>query len=298
MRSIRKAVFPVGGLGTRFLPATKVVAKEMLPIIDKPLIQFAVEEAIDAGVTDMIFVTGKAKRAIEDHFDGNVELEAALERSGKEELLAEVRGIVPAGVNFIFIRQGEPLGLGHAVLCARSVVGDEPFAVLLPDDHMTGSRLPTRELVDHWNATGASALSVARVPRDEVRNYGIVRPSEKISAGVMRMAGIVEKPSPESAPSDLASVGRYVFEPRIFHHLARQAPGAGGEIQLADAVDALCRETDVFAVTMEGRRYDCGSKIGYLEAVIDAALTHRDFSERFKQILRDRSKVFESLQAA
>lgn len=297
MRKIRKAVFPVGGLGTRFLPATKAMPKEMLPIIDKPLIQFAAEEAIDAGITDLIFVTGRSKRSIADHFDANPELEATLAKCGKHALLAELREIVPPGINCIFIRQGEPLGLGHAVLCAKPAVGDEPFAVLLPDDHMTGARLPTRELVDYWTATGASALSVARVPRDEVGKYGIVRPGGEALPGLMRMDGIVEKPSPDEAPSDLASVGRYVFDARIFHHLERQAPGAGGEIQLADAVDALCREADVFAVTMQGRRYDCGSKIGYLEAVLDAALSHPEFSDRFKALLRDRADALPAIMA-
>jgi UTP--glucose-1-phosphate uridylyltransferase len=289
MRKIRKAVFPVGGMGTRFLPATKAMPKELLPIIDKPLIQFAAEEAIAAGISELIFVTGRSKRAIEDHFDANAELEAALERAGKDEILESVRSITPRGVNCVFVRQGEPLGLGHAVLRARSVIGEEPFAVLLPDEHMTGERLPTRALVETWEATGASALSVLRMPRSEIGGYGVVRPEGEIAPGVARMAGIVEKPTPDLAPSDLASIGRYVFDPRIFDHLERQAPGAGGEIQLADAVDALCREADVAAVTFSGRRYDCGSKIGYLEAILDAALAHPEFSAPFMDLLRDRS---------
>lgn len=288
VKRIRKAVLPVGGFGTRFLPATKAMPKELLPIIDKPLIQYAAEEAIAAGLTDLIFVTGRNKRAIEDHFDANLELEATLHRSGKSDIAEMIRNIVPAGVNCIFVRQGEALGLGDAVLRARPAVGDEPFAVLLPDDHMTGCVLPTESLVNAWKASGTSAISVQTVPQAEVSRYGIIKPEGMERNGWIRMAGIVEKPSVEAAPSRLASIGRYVFNPSIFDLLEKQTPGAGGEIQLADAIDALAREEGVDAINFDGRRYDCGSKIGYLEAIVDTALHHPEFSDRFRSLLRDR----------
>lgn len=284
MKSIRKAVFPVAGMGTRFLPATKASPKEMLPIVDKPLIQYAVEEAVAAGVTDLIFVTGRGKRAIEDHFDKAYELEAELQAAGKVKLLKEVRGLLPAGVNCVYVRQGEALGLGHAVLCARHLVGDEPFAVILADDLIDAAVPALKQMADQHARNGASVVAVQDVDRSETASYGIA--SVKPAKGrLARMTGIVEKPKPQEAPSTLGVVGRYVLSPRIFHHLESTPRGAGREIQLTDAIARLLEEEPVFAYQFEGRRYDCGSKLGYLEATVDYALRHDEVAEGFRDYL-------------
>ena len=289
MQKIRKAVFPVAGMGTRFLPATKAMPKELLPILDKPVIQFAVEEAIEAGITELVFVTGRNKRAIEDHFDANPELEALLAASKKDALLQEIRSIIPAEVSCIFVRQPAALGLGHAILCAEPAVGDEPFAVLLPDDLMVGTRRPTRDLVGHFRATGRSCLSVARVPREDLGRYGVVAPVAAVAGCAVRITGIVEKPQPGVAPSDLAAIGRYVFNPEIFAHLRTQAAGVGGEIQLSDSINALAEQGKVDVLEFLGRRYDCGSKFGYLEAIVDHALEHPEYGGLFADLIAQKT---------
>lgn len=295
--TIRKAVFPVAGLGTRFLPATKANPKEMLPIVDKPLIQYAVEEAVAAGITDMIFVTGRSKRAIEDHFDKAYELESELERRGKTDMLEFVRSMLPPNINCIYIRQPEALGLGHAVLCAQPVVGNEPFAVLLADDLLVGEPPVMRQMVDTYNYYRCSVLGVQNVPREETRSYGIVE-SKTLTARVEGVQRIVEKPHPDQAPSTLAVVGRYVLTPRIFHHLARVGRGAGGEIQLTDGIAALLAEEQVLAYRYDGKRYDCGSKLGYLEATVDMALRHPEVGEGFAEVLRRRVQAVVTADAA
>jgi UTP--glucose-1-phosphate uridylyltransferase len=284
MKNIRKAVFPVAGLGTRFLPATKASPKEMLPIVDKPLIQYAVEEAVAAGVTDLIFITGRGKRAIEDHFDKAYELEAELHAHGKARLLKEVRGLVPAGVNCVYVRQGEALGLGHAVLCARHLVGEEPFAVILADDLIDAAVPALKQMVDLHVKNGASVVAVQRIERSETASYGIASTKEP-KGRLARMTGIVEKPRPEDAPSTLGVVGRYVLTPRVFHHLQDTRAGSGQEIQLTDAIARLLAEEAVYAYEFEGRRYDCGSKLGYLEATVDYALRHREVAAGFRAYL-------------
>lgn len=289
MTKIRKAVFPVAGLGTRFLPATKVMPKELLPVIDRPIIQYAVEEAVAAGITDLIFVTGRTKRAIEDHFDANPELERALRDKGKEEVADMVRNIVPEGVRCIFLRQPEALGLGHAVLCAEPAIGHEPFVVLLADDLMRGD-LPTRQLVEAYERDPGTILSVIEVLPEEAQKYGIVELS-----GDGGVAGLVEKPVPGTEPSRLASIGRYVLEPEIFDILRTQPPGKGGEIQLADAINTRAKQVKIRAVPLTCERYDCGSKLGYLEAVLNFALVHPEFAEPFLAILRRRLTANQNL---
>ena len=284
MAPIRTAVFPVAGRGTRFLPATKASPKEMLPIVDKPLIQYAVEEALAAGATKLVFVTGSSKRAIEDHFDVDFELETTLERSGKTELLDLVRNIVPEGVSCIYIRQGIPLGLGHAVLCARPAVGNEPFFVHLADDLIYSEVPCLRQMREHFEKYGASVLGVENVPRDQTNSYGIVAVDERPD-GLMAVTSIVEKPSPESAPSTLAVVGRYILTPAIFDELANTGRGAGGEIQLTDGIAALLTRETVSVLPFAGTRYDCGSKIGYLRATIEYALRHPELGENFRAYL-------------
>jgi UTP--glucose-1-phosphate uridylyltransferase len=284
MTKVTKAVFPVAGLGTRFLPATKASPKEMLPVVDKPLIQYAVEEAAAAGITDMIFVTGRGKRAIEDHFDKAYELEAELQAHGKNKLLKEIRGLLPEGVSCAYIRQAEALGLGHAVLCARHLVGDEPFAVILADD-LIDAKVPVMKQMAQVHAkSGGSVIAVQNVPREDTASYGIVS-SEAVSAGLSRITAMVEKPKPEEAPSMLGVVGRYILSPRIFHFLENTRPGAGREIQLTDAIGRLLREESVMAYEFEGRRYDCGSKIGYLQATVNLALKHPELAEEFSAFL-------------
>ncbi len=279
MKPVRKVVFPVAGLGTRFLPATKAMPKEMLPVVDKPLIQYAVEEAAAAGVTDMIFITGRYKRAIEDHFDKSPELENDLASKGKTELLDLVHSITPAGVNFIYIRQPEPLGLGHAVLCARPVVGDEPFGVILADDLIyTTQRSALGQLIDaRARQGGGNVLAVQNVRHEETNKYGIVAVDDEVKT-TSCVHGIVEKPRPEDAPSDMAVIGRYVLEPEIFDALERVERGVGGEIQLTDAISAMVSEGRTWAHRFEGQRFDCGSKQGFLHATAHyARLAGYDF---------------------
>ncbi len=285
MKKITKAVFPVAGLGSRFLPATKATAKEMLPVVDKPLIQYAVEEAVAAGITDMVFITGRHKRAIEDHFDKAYELEASLEASGKLKLLSYVQEVVPKHVNCIYIRQAEPLGLGHAVLCAKPVVQDEPFAVILADDLIDGEPPIVRQMVDVFGKYQCSILGVQDVPREHTRQYGIVS-SSNLEKDIERVLGIVEKPKPEIAPSTLAVVGRYILTPRIFHHLEHVQPGAGGEIQLTDGIASLMQEEQLLAYRFDGVRYDCGSKLGYLQAQVAFALKHEELRTAFAAYLK------------
>ena len=284
MTRVTKAVFPVAGLGTRFLPATKASPKEMLPVVDKPLIQYAVEEAVAAGITDMIFVTGRSKRAIEDHFDKAYELEAELQAKGKTKLLKEVRGLLPEGVSCAYVRQAEALGLGHAVLCAKHLVGDQPFAVILADDLIDAQVPVMKQMVQVQAKSGGSVIAVQDVPREDTSAYGIVS-SERVSQGLSKITAMVEKPRPEEAPSTLGVVGRYILSPRIFHFLENTRPGAGREIQLTDAIGRLLREESVLAYEFQGRRYDCGSKIGYLEATVDLALKHPELAEDFRTFL-------------
>lgn len=289
MKKVTKAVFPVAGLGSRFLPATKASPKEMMPIVDKPLIQYAVEEAVAAGVTDMVFITGRSKRAIEDHFDKAYELENELEMRKKDELLKIVRDTVPKGVNCIYIRQSEALGLGHAVLCAAPVVGDEPFAVLLADDLLDGQGGDPvlKQMVEVYNYHRCSVLGVMNVPREETKQYGIVS-TERDSGDVQRVTGIVEKPKPEDAPSSQAVVGRYVLTGRIFEHLRNLKPGAGGELQLTDAIASLLRDEAVLSYQFKGVRYDCGSKLGYLQATVELGLKHPEVGAAFADYLSQR----------
>jgi UTP--glucose-1-phosphate uridylyltransferase len=284
---LRKAVFPVAGLGSRFLPVTKASPKEMLPIVDKPLIQYAVEEAAAAGITEMIFVTGRNKRAIEDHFDKAYELETELERKGKNALLDMVRSVLPEGVRCIYIRQAEPLGLGHAVLCAQPVVGYEPFAVLLADDLMDSQPPAMARMGEIFAREGSSLLGVEEVPHDQTQSYGIVT-IDKMQGDVARIHSIVEKPKPADAPSNLAVIGRYVLTPRIFDLLNEVTPGAGGEIQLTDAISRLLTHERVLAVRLPGKRYDCGSKLGYLQATVELGLRHSEVGEDFRRFLKAR----------
>lgn len=287
-QKITKAVFPVAGMGSRFLPATKATAKEMLPVVDKPLIQYAVEEAVAAGITDMVFITGRNKRAIEDHFDKAYELEATLEASGKLKLLSYVQEVVPKHVNCIYIRQAEPLGLGHAVLCAKPVIQDEPFAVILADDLIDGEPPIMKQMVDVFSRYQCSILGVQDVPRSNTKQYGIVS-STNVEKDIERVNGIIEKPKPEDAPSTLAVVGRYILTPRIFHFLENVQPGAGGEIQLTDGIADLLKEEQLLAYRFNGTRYDCGSKLGYLQAQVAFGLQHKELREDFAAYLKTMS---------
>lgn len=271
MLPVKKIVFPVNGLGTRFLPATKAMPKEMLPVVDKPLIQYAVEEAYKAGITEMVFVTGRNKRAIEDHFDRNPGLETELESKGKDELLETVRSIVPPGINCIYVRQPKALGLGHAVLCARPVIGNVPFAVVLPDDLISSDVSVVKQLLDAREAQGGgSVVAVQDVALEDTKKYGIVSVDDA-ACSVSRVRGIVEKPDPAAAPSRLAVIGRYVFEPEIFDYLEVQQAGVGGEIQLTDAISASLAQVPTYACRYQGHRYDCGSKQGYIDATVSFA---------------------------
>jgi UTP--glucose-1-phosphate uridylyltransferase len=285
MTKIRKAVFPVAGLGTRFLPATKASPKEMLPIVDKPLIQYAVEEAAAAGITEMIFVTGRGKRTIEDHFDKAYELESELASHGKVKLLKEIQNLLPDNLHYSYVRQSEALGLGHAVLCARPLVGNEPFAVVLADDLIDAEVPVLKQMIDLYKQHSSSVVGVQNVPLEQTQQYGIVRP-QSMGVRIHRVADIVEKPQPENAPSTLGVVGRYVFTPQIFDFLEHVQPGTGGEIQLTDAIAAMLATHPVLAYEFKGQRYDCGSKIGYLEAVTVYALKHPALSEQFGHFLR------------
>lgn len=287
MDKVRKAVFPVAGLGTRFLPATKASPKEMLPIVDKPLIQYAVEEAVAAGITDLIFIIGRSKRAIADHFDKAYELEIELEQRGKKETLEELRNMLPANVNCIYIRQAEALGLGHAVQCAYPAVGEEPFAVILADDLIDSNPPVMKQMVDLYEYYHSSIVGVQNVAPDETASYGIVS-AQPMADRLNKVDLIIEKPKPENAPSTLGVVGRYILTPRIFHHLSQLQRGTGGELQLTDAIDELIKEQQVLAYEFTGVRYDCGSKIGYLEATVEYALKHPQVSDEFAEFLRKR----------
>lgn len=285
--NINKAVFPVAGLGTRFLPATKAQPKEMLPIVDKPLIQYAVEEAYEAGIRHMIFVTGRNKRAIEDHFDTAYELESELEAGGKQELLALVRSLAPDDMDFSYVRQPRSLGLGHAVLCAQPIVGNEPFAVLLADDLMTGPEGGPgvlRQMVEVFREKPVSLVAVQEVPLEHVRRYGIVA-GEQLTERLIRVTQFVEKPSPEEAPSRLGVSGRYVLTPAVFDRIRHQPRGSGGEIQLTDGIAQLIATEGVQAYLYEGKRYDCGSKDGFLEAQVELALRHPEVGPKFRAYL-------------
>jgi UTP--glucose-1-phosphate uridylyltransferase len=291
---ITKAVFPVAGLGTRFLPATKASPKEMLPVVDKPLIQYAVEEAAAAGITQMIFVTGRGKRNIEDHFDKAYELESELQEKGKHKLLQEVRDMLPKGVQYVYVRQPEALGLGHAVLCAQNLIGDEPFAVILADDLIDagdGVAPVMKQMVDQYAKHPYSVLGVLNVARHETSSYGIVAStpiSKREGERVSKMTAIVEKPKPENAPSTLSVVGRYILTPRLFDHLEGIQRGVGKEIQLTDGISALLAEEAVYAYEFEGTRYDCGSKLGYLKATVALGRKHHEVGKAFTKFLEEK----------
>jgi UTP--glucose-1-phosphate uridylyltransferase len=286
-KKIRKAVFPVAGLGTRFLPATKASPKEMLPIVDKPLIQYAAEEAVSAGIEQLIFVTSGSKRAIEDHFDKNQELEDELKRRKKSVLLDDIKRIVPQGVSCIYIRQQKALGLGDAVLSAKPVVGEEPFAVILADDLIDGSEQSClSQMINIYEKQDCSVIAVENVRQTETEKYGIIEP-EQLYEGVLKINSIVEKPAPDKAPSTLAVVGRYLLTPTIFSHIEKIGKGAGDEIQLTDAIARLLAEEQVLGCQFEGIRYDCGNKLGYLKATIEYALQHPNLREAFKEYLSE-----------
>ena len=285
MQKITKAVFPVAGFGTRFLPATKASPKEMLPIVDKPLIQYATEEAIAAGATELIFITGKNKRSIEDHFDVAGELEAQLEESGKHKMLNILRDILPSHVSCIFIRQPKALGLGHAVLCAKPVVGKEPFSVILADDLIDGEVSAVKQMTGVYAAKGGSVLGVEDVPPSATASYGIVD-AEAIEKDLLKVNSIVEKPQPEDAPSNLGVVGRYIFTPKIFDCLEKVKPGMGGEIQLTDGISDLMKLEDVYAYRFHGKRFDCGSKLGFMQANVELALKHPELKAEFAEYLK------------
>ena len=291
MQTIKKVVFPVAGMGTRFLPATKASPKEMLPVVDKPLIQYAVEEAIEAGITEIVFITGRNKRSIEDHFDKAYELETELAYRNKQKLLAHIQDILPKNVTCLYTRQSEALGLGHAVLCAKAAVGNEPFAVILADDLIRAPKGAISQMIDVYNSTGSSVLGVETVAPSETGSYGIVEIS-KVS-GHNKITSIVEKPHPDEAPSNLAVVGRYILTPRIFELLTTIGKGAGGEIQLTDAIAMLLKEQDVLAYAFEGKRYDCGSKMGYLHATLAYGLAHPEVGQDFSQLLKQFAKTIE-----
>jgi UTP--glucose-1-phosphate uridylyltransferase len=284
LNRINKAVFPVAGLGTRFLPATKASPKEMLPIVDKPLIQYAVEEAVSSGITHMVFITGRNKRAIEDHFDKAYELETELEERGRQNLLNQVRDILPKQVSCTYVRQSEALGLGHAVLCARAVVGAEPFAVILADDLIDARTPVLRQMVERFEQEQRTIVAVQPIPIEDSRSYGIIK-GEPAGERLFKMTGIVEKPHPEVAPSNLAVVGRYILTPAVMTILENVIPGAGGEIQLTDAIASVLKSEGAFGYEFEGRRFDCGSKIGYLEANVMYALKHTEVGKDFCEFL-------------
>ncbi|MFM2344931.1 MAG: hypothetical protein RLZZ210_1543 [Pseudomonadota bacterium] len=289
-KKISKAVFPVAGLGTRFLPATKASPKEMLTVVDKPLIQYAVEEAIAAGITELIFVTGRNKRAIEDHFDKAYELEAELIAKNKTELLELVRSIKPAHVDCFYVRQPEALGLGHAVLCAEKLIGNEPFAIFLADDLLVGTPPVMQQMVDIYHHYCCSVIGVEKIEPSQSKSYGVVA-GKLWEESLVKLSGIIEKPKPEDAPSNLGVVGRYILTPRIFEHIKQIKSGAGGEIQLTDAIARLLTEEQVLAYAYDGIRYDCGSKIGYLKATLDLALKHDECGQEFLQFLKSKQDI-------
>lgn len=285
MQPIRKAIIPAAGLGTRFLPATKAQPKEMLPIVDKPTIQYIVEEAVASGIEDILIITGRGKRAIEDHFDHSLEVELLLEEKRNDQLLGLVRDISNL-VDIHYIRQKQPRGLGHAVYCARKFIGDEPFAVLLGDDVIVSEKPCLKQLIEVYERHGGSILGVQRVPREEVGKYGIVDPQSDLGVTTVKVAGLVEKPAPAQAPSEIAVMGRYIIEPEIFAILEKTVPGIGGEIQLTDALEELAREKHVFAHVFDGKRYDVGDKMGFLQATVEFALSRPDLGEKFSLYLQ------------
>ncbi len=285
MKKIFKAVFPVAGLGTRFLPATKAMPKEMLTVVDKPLIQYAVEEAIASGITELIFVTGRSKRAIEDHFDKAYELEIELENKKKKELLEIVRSIKPSHVDCVYVRQSEALGLGNAVLCAEKLVGNDPFAIILADDLLTGPTPALQQMIDVYSHYHSSVIGVEKITKDQSRSYGVIS-GKKLEKNLLKLDDIVEKPAPEDAPSNLGVVGRYILTPQIFSHIRNLKPGSGGEYQLTDAIQTLLQKEQVLAYQYDGIRYDCGSKLGYLKATVEFALRHPEVSAEFKAYLK------------
>ncbi|MGH8685360.1 MAG: UTP--glucose-1-phosphate uridylyltransferase GalU [Nitrosospira sp.] len=286
VKAIRKAVFPVAGLGTRFLPATKAIAKEMLPIVDRPLIQYAVDEAVAAGIEEIIFVTHRSKRAIEDHLHRSVELEGELTSQGKFASLKMLRQLIPSGIKFSFVRQEEPRGLGHAILCARHLIGNEPFAVLLPDDLIDGQPPVLAQMISQYERVPSSLVAIRSVPREDTRRYGIVdvarQDAESCSA---RIRGVVEKPSPDAAPSTMAIIGRYILSPAIFECIANLDPGVGGEIQLTDGISHLLKSESVMTYRFQGKHYDCGSKAGFLEATVAYGLQHPEVGKEFRETL-------------
>jgi UTP--glucose-1-phosphate uridylyltransferase len=286
-KAVKTAVFPVAGRGTRFLPVTKASPKEMLPIVDKPLIQYAVDEALSAGAETLVFITGSSKRAIEDHFDSNPELEAVLQAQGKQELLDTLHGILPSWASCVYIRQPAPLGLGHAVLCARPVVGDAPFLIHLADDLIDGAVPCLKQMVDVFATHGGSVLGVQNVPKQDTDKYGIVTLESKVAPRVGRMSHIVEKPKPDKAASTLAVVGRYLLTASVFDDLAKIGKGAGGEIQLTDGIARLMQREPVYAFEFEGKRYDCGSKLGYLQATVEFGLKHASLGPDFARYLKE-----------
>ena len=287
MKKIRKAIFPVAGLGTRFLPATKANPKEMLPIVDKPLIQYAAEEAVNAGIEELVFVTGRNKRSIPDHFDKAYELEAELEAHGKNKMLNVVKDILPSHVSCIYIRQPEAMGLGHAVLCGRPVVGDEPFAVILADDLIDSSPSCLKQMVEIYEREQCGVIGVQQVPKENVGSYGVIA-GEQVNDGLWRMLGIVEKPQPADAPSNIAVVGRYILDSSIFDIIENTTPGSGNEIQLTDAIATQLQRQTVYGYEFSGQRYDCGSKLGYLQATVDYGLKHAEIGEEFTQHLKSK----------
>jgi UTP--glucose-1-phosphate uridylyltransferase len=297
MKKIFKAVFPVAGLGTRFLPATKAMPKEMLTVVDKPLIQYAVEEAIASGITELIFVTGRSKRAIEDHFDKAYELEIELENKKKKDLLEIVRSIKPSHVDCVYVRQSEALGLGNAVLCAEKLVGNDPFAIILADDLLTGPVPALQQMINVYSHYHSSVIGVEKITKDQSRSYGVIS-GKKLEKNLLKLDDIVEKPAPEDAPSNLGVVGRYILTPQIFSHIKNLKPGSGGEYQLTDAIQTLLQKEQVLAYQYDGIRYDCGSKLGYLKATVEFALRHPEVSAEFKSYLKANKSISGRTSAA
>lgn len=288
---VKKAVFPVAGLGTRFIPATKAMAKEMLPVVDKPIIQYAVEEAFNAGIEQIVFVTGRGKKALEDHFDRSFEIEHALEKKGKMDMLKQIQELVPRTGTIIYTRQHEPLGLGHAIWCARDIIGDEPFAVLLADDLIQSPQPVLSEMVKKFDRLRASMAAVMEVPADQTDKYGILK-AVQVEKDIVRIEDMVEKPAPEQAPSNLAIIGRYILMPRIFDYLGKKQSGAGGEIQLTDAMKSLLQEQPIFGYKFAGKRFDCGDKAGFQMANLAFALERPEIRDRLIHFIREIQEEF------
>ncbi|OGQ93218.1 MAG: UTP--glucose-1-phosphate uridylyltransferase [Deltaproteobacteria bacterium RIFOXYC2_FULL_48_10] len=288
---IRKAVFPVAGLGTRFIPATKAMAKEMLPVVDKPIIQYAVEEAFKAGIEQIIFVTGRGKKALEDHFDRSFEIEHTLMEKGKDDLLKQIQELVPQTGTIVYTRQNQPLGLGHAIWCARDIVGDEPFAVLLADDLIQTDKPVLAEMVKKFDRLRASMAAIMEIDKDQTDKYGILKATQ-VEEDIVKIDDMIEKPKPENAPSNLAIVGRYILTPRIFYHLEKGKKGANGEIQLTDAMKALLNEQPIFGYRFKGKRFDCGDKVGFQMANLAFALERPDMRDKLISFIREIEKKF------